>query len=313
MEGIRYIDYYIPSDELSIEDFVDEINNDDVPKSFSGKEEYREFISDILTLKSIRVENTLSETEMLDLLLIDFFKKKKIIDPSEIDIILVAESESSVSKPKNLGQYLQHRHKIDQAYVMNLAGNYCANIDFAVGTAHRLLKADIHIKNILVVSICKIRKTAERIVGSYAILSDAAGIMLLSREGAMVNEMKNHIISNGLLHDVQLNEDNSLLHCKYYIKCLQGLLNNQITDRDIGGIIVQNANTLMISQCIASVGLDPAKIYTKNLGRYGHMDCLDYLVNLKDALDSDCHTNGYLLTFGTGLAGNYIGTILQEG
>jgi len=312
MKGIKYIDYYIPPEQLSIERFVECIDDDAVPGGFSGKEEYQEFINEILRLKNIRVEKKLSEIEMLDLLLADLFAKENLLPPSEIDIILVAESESSFPRTKNLGQYLQHRHKMDNAYVMNLSGNYCANIDFAVSTAHRLLTGDRTIRNILVVSVCKIKDLSKRIVGSYALLSDAAGIMLLSQEDAMVTEVNNNMISNGLLYDSSLNEDNSLLHCKYYIKCLVDLLNkNGLTNRDIGCIIIQNANMLMISQCIASIGLDTGKIFHNNLGRYGHMDCLDYLVNLKDAIEGNHHKNGRILTFGTGIAGNYIASVLE--
>ncbi len=116
------------------------------------------------------------------------------------------------------------------------------------------------------------------------------------------------VISSARLHDVDINEDNSIVHCISYVKCISDLIKKtSINDNNIERILIQNANPLMITQCIASAGLDKNKIFTENTGKYGHMDYVDFTINLKDILDEGItDKDRYILTFGTGHTGSYV-------
>src|SRR5205823_4674091 len=100
------------------------------------------------------------------------------------------------------------------------------------------------------------------------------------------------IVSAGRFHHVDLNRDDSIILCKYYVKCIHDLLKKTgVTTEMISQVITQNANPLLITQCLESIGLDPSRIFSDNQTRYAHLDCLDFLVNLKDLMNANPKDN----------------------
>jgi hypothetical protein len=153
----------------------------------------------------------------------------------------------------------------------------------------------------------------KRLFGAYAIVGDAAGIMLITRnpvgDGKYSLRLHDQVfVSTGRLYNADVNDDNSIAHCIGYVKCISDLIKkNSINDNHIEKILIQNANPLMITQCMASAGLNKNKIFTENVGKYGHMDYVDFTINLKDILDNGLtDKDRYILTFGTGHTGSYV-------
>lgn len=309
--SIKYIDYYIPEEELSIDNFIDIIDVNSIPKVFKNKKEYLLFIEDILSLKTIRIENTLEPSSMIGKLIEKLFNKG-IIKPEEIDIIILAQ-EPGLNGQKNLAQFLQNKYEMDNSYVFNVSGNNCVNIEIAVDIAFNLIKNNDNMHNILIISSTKTNNINDRIIGAYGIFGDGAGIMLISDINSGIKLIDKVILCNSELYEMNFNVDNSIVHCQFYFKCITELLKKKnLTDDNIKTIIIQNANPMLVTQCISSAGLKQDKIFRNNLGKYGHLNQLDFLVNLKDVWeDESLNKTGYILSFGSGWAGTYVATIIQ--
>jgi 3-oxoacyl-[acyl-carrier-protein] synthase III len=318
MIGINYIDYYIPEEELPMTTFLESLPPQAIPGGFKDKQEYAAFIENILKLKSIRVETRTDEASMIGRVLEKLFATQPI-KPEQIDIIMATQEPGYLTQP-NVARMLQHKYKLANAYVVHVNGNHCANIEMAVHLAHSLLHSHQQLNNILIVTSNKAETLAKRVFGGYAIVGDAAGILLVTRnpvgEGKYHLRLYDHVfLSTAALYNANVNDDNSIAHCLSYVKCISALIKkNAINDSHIEKILFQNANPLMITQCMASAGLDKKKIFSKNVGKYGHMDYVDFTINLKDLLDEGTlNKSRYILTFGTGHAGSYVSCLFKPG
>lgn len=317
MAGITYIDYYIPEEEVSISDLLDRIDVKSVPPCFKTKQEYAGFIEKILKLKSLRVETKLDAAAMISKLIERMFRTQDV-KAEEIDVIMFAQ-EPHFFQQENIAKYLQYKYKMDNAYTVNISGNLCANNEIALSAADSLCQSRKDVDNILIVSATKTEGLDKRLFGTFSIVGDAAGIMLFSRtksrEKYYVKLLDNVIMSDGSFHDVNVNDDNSLLHCKSYSKCIVDLIKkNSLKNENIDTIMIPNANSLLVSQCLAAAGLKTDKIFLDNLSKYGHLDCVDFLINLKDILDDgvvDINSDGYIFSFGTGATGSYVSSLLS--
>ncbi|MEO6722619.1 MAG: hypothetical protein ABIN67_19775 [Ferruginibacter sp.] len=307
---IAYINYYMPSNKVSVKDYLGTIGDDDIPRAFPGKDAYAEFIKEELEVEAIRVEDKLRDQEMLvntvEQLFID-----GAADPTDIDLIILAQEDDQRQK-LNLGQFIQYEFELNNAYVLTVSGNHCANIDHAINLATQLGNKNDRLNNILILGSVKIDNPVHRLVGTYGIISDGAGVMLLNKgdKGLTLQDCK--AVSAGRFHDINLDRDDSLILLKYYVKTIKELLGQaSVTDGAIDHIITQNANPLLITQALHMAGLDVVKIFSENKSRYSHLDCLDVLVNLKDLIKQleANHSQGQVLTFGTGWAGSFISSL----
>jgi predicted naringenin-chalcone synthase len=150
-------------------------------------------------------------------------------------------------------------------------------------------------------------------VGSYGILGDAAGLVLVGAGNSRLNLLDTVIASNGALHGVDLSRDHSLLHAKYIIKGIAGLLaRNGVQPGQVDHIVLQNANPMLYLHAIVEAGLDTNRIFTDNLGRYGHLNSLDVLVNLRQLLATgNAGPGSRVLVLGMGWAGTYTSSLLE--
>jgi 3-oxoacyl-[acyl-carrier-protein] synthase III len=310
MAGITYIDYYIPGEELAAADFLDSIDDRSIPKNFKNKQEYAALIENVFKLKSIRIETKLDEASMIGGLIEKMFNTQDI-KPEEIDVIIATQEPGYVTRD-NIARCLQHKHKMGNAYVFHVSGNHCANIEMSVYLGSSLLQTNREINNILIITSNKTETPHKRIFGTYALVGDAAGIMIMSRknhgDGKYGLRLADNVfLSGSKLYDADVNDDNSIIHCISYVKCISDLIKkNALSNSNVEKILIQNANPLMITQCIASAGLDKNKIFTRNVGKYGHMNYVDFVINLKDIVDEGIvNRDRYIFTFGTGHTGSY--------
>lgn len=309
--GISYIDYYIPDEKLDIDSFIDQVSADVIPKNFNTKTAYKEFANTILALSSIKVESRLTQSEMLMMLLDQMFGASDI-DPLSIDLIMLV-SERAPEKENNLAQFLQFKFGMTNSFILNVSGNHCANLEVALSTASKLQSEQIN--NILILNSTRISSIDDRIIGSYGILGDAAGVMLVSKGPATkLKILDSHVINNGRLHAVNMQQDNSLLHSKYILSSLRKVLGKCGVDlAGVTKVIVQNANPLLNAYVLSNAGVNTEKIFKDNFGRHGHLDCLDFLVNLKDSCENDSLAAGDLiLSLGIGWAGTYASILFSK-
>lgn len=317
MAAITYIDYYIPEEELSVTNFLDRIDVKSIPPSFKNKQEYAMFVEGILKLKSIRIESKQDEADMLCGLMDKMFNTQPV-KAEDIGLIIATQEPDYVTHP-NLAKFLQYKYNMSHSYLIYVTGNYCANIEIAVDLASSVLQRHSDTNNILIITSNKMETIERRIFGTYCVYGDAAGIMLVTRNSSTDGKyslrlVDNVTLSSPNLYDVDVNEDNSILHCMNSVKCISNLMKKQsLNNNHIEKILIQNANPLMVTQCIASLKLDKNKIFAGNLGKYGHMNYVDFPINLKDIVDEGIvNKDRYVLTFGTGHAGAYISCLFSS-
>ena len=303
------MDYYVPNNKLNIDVLLNDIAPTQIPKTFQSKNEYKSFVNTILELDDIRVETGFSKYEMLENLMNKMFETQ-IIDPLAIDlIVLVDERESN---ERNIGQQLQLMFGLDNAFILNFSGNHCANMEVVLHMVARFKSADVN--NVLVLNSTIIDDVNDRIIGTYGILGDAAGLLLLGTENAIVNIVDTVVINNGNLFKADVEEDNSLIHSKYILRCIKNLLiKSKLSVDEIDKLIIQNANPLLYSYILTNAGLDVDKIYSNNFGKYGHLDCLDFLINLCDLNRSnELNENDKIVSIGMGWAGSYVAILFTK-
>jgi 3-oxoacyl-[acyl-carrier-protein] synthase III len=309
--GISYLDYYIPGEELAIDDFLASIGETSVPPNFKDKAAYEKFIASVLELKSIRIETRQAEPEMVGGLLEKMFSRPGI-EPADIDLVILAQ-EPALSQMRNLAQFIQYSYKMSGAYVMHTSGNLCTNIEVALDTACSLMDSRQDLNNILIIGAIKVEETEKRIIGTYGIYGDGAGIMLVSRRDSKIKLLDSEILCDGSFYKGDLNADYTTIHSRNYLTTINNLIGrNSLENEMIDKIIIQNANPLLVSQCISLAGLDNDKIFSHNFGKYGHLDCLDFLINLKDAArDTPDPGEKLALSLGIGWAGTYVSSLLS--
>lgn len=309
---IAHISYYVPENKLPVTGLISMVQDEDIPKLFPNKEAYAAFIMSELKVEAIRVEDKLDDKEMLANTVEQIFTAEAA-EPGEIDLVILAQEEDQ-RQHLNLGQYIQHEFELNNAYVLNIDGNHCANIDHALTLASQIAHNNERINNILILGNVKVDKPVNRLVGTYGVLSDGSAAMLLRKDARGPALKSSRAISAGRFHEVNLNRDDSLILCKYYVKTLKELLERSNVGPDaVTHIITQNANPLLINQCLQMAGLDIEKIFSANQTKYAHLDCLDFPVNLKDLM-SEIETTknkGLILSFGTGWAGSFIASFLS--
>ncbi len=308
---IKYIDYFVPDERISVATIFDQVDQQNkLPSFFETQDEGIQFFKNVLNTTEVSCAENLSEIDLIDPVLNKFFEQG-LIRPSQVDLIILIDDQlDRGTRMSNFGHYIQHTYALKKANLMVLSGNHCSNIEHAIVYAENMLKLE-EAKNILILAVNKIADPIDRLVGSYAIMGDAASIAFLSNQndkGIQLNGK--HVFTNGILYDESnINKDNSLVLLKNYMQCLSGLMKkNKLKAAHISKVIIQNANPLLATQCLKSLGFAQEQIFTDNLGTYGHLDCIDFLVNLK-ALTT---TPGTIIAFGIGSAGSYIGLYLEN-
>ncbi len=305
---LYYLDYCVPGQGVPVEDFVREIAPADVPKSFRDKDDFAMYIQAVLGLEQIKVESEKTREELLGGLLEEMLDKR-VVSPEAIGLVIVAE-EIRMHTRENIGKYLQHKYGMKNAFVLHVSGNHCANVACAWSLAGQ---AWAHLDNILIIGAVVTNSPRDRIVGTYGIMSDGAGLMLLTKTPGLCTLVDTVTLSNGMLHEADLTRDYSLLHLKYTSLSIKNLLSrNQLGCGDIRQVIPQNANPMLLTNAIVAAGFDPAKIYLENLGRLGHVDCVDLIANLKDVISlPDLRKNDLILAFNMGWAGSYVSSLIN--
>ncbi|MFK7784468.1 MAG: 3-oxoacyl-[acyl-carrier-protein] synthase III C-terminal domain-containing protein [Crocinitomicaceae bacterium] len=308
---ITNISVYIPNNTVSIDELFTSLPSDAIPSLNLGMDDYLEYIQSDLGYTSIRTAGRLKDTDLL-IEAADQLFDLDIVAPDDIDFLFMAQ-ESDVIQKENPGQFLQMEFDMKGAKIMTISGHHCANVDAALYMANCIATSDPSIEKVIISGVVTIPSVEARLVGSYGILGDAATCILLERNAKSGLKLVNqHMVSAGLLHEIDLSKDVSLLLCKYYTLCLSELMEKSgFSDEDIDHIIIQNANTSLINQCLSAVDLNLDKVFTDNLTTYGHLDSIDLPLNLRDLMEKGIKDGAHILTFGSGINGSFIASIFN--
>lgn len=311
--GISRIDYYIPDTELGIEELLDLAEDSHIPPGFADRGAFATFVRHALNLRAVRVDMERTTEEMISVVLERLFDGGGV-DPKSIQCAILAQ-ERGVNERRNLLQFLQHKYKFLNSRLFCVSGNHCANVLVAVKLACALMASDADIKRTLILTSSTKREEppGKRIIGTYGILGDAAGLILLDRSDFRLALADCVMVNDGSFSQAKESDDNWLVHLYHTKRCLRALLKTSgLAGSDVGSVVLANANNSLVRECLATVGVEESKIFAHNHGRYGHLDCVDFVVNLKDLLSAEGRRPGPILAFKSGLAGSYVGSVFND-
>jgi 3-oxoacyl-[acyl-carrier-protein] synthase III len=300
---VNYIDYYIPQKKLSIAKFVENIDFKMLSDTFDNKLEYLSFLTKKLKLSSIPIEIT-SDQHMLEILCKNFVSTYNI-NTSEIDAIILAQENANYNT-KNLVRIIKTNYRFHNAITFCISGNNCANFHLTTELSKNILCSSNKIRHVLVIGVVKINDINCRSVGKYGVIGDAAGLMLLSKkdQGNICLIDSEFISSEDYLKQESANT--VIIHFKNITNIIYKILKrNNKSPADFEKISMQNANTDIVAECLLNIGFTSNQFFTDNQGKYGHLDSLDYVVNLYD-LSYSTNKSSNILCIDTGKGGSYI-------
>jgi 3-oxoacyl-[acyl-carrier-protein] synthase III len=311
---IKYVDHFVPNGRIPIEQiFLDAKENGKLPSVFNSAEEGIGYFRNKLGLQMVSHSQGLTEEEMLANLLSQFINAG-IIDKKDIDLIIsIGDNYGNSERMPNISHYLQNLYGFLNADVLIFSGNQCANTEYAVLFSEAMLKAQAF-TNIVIINANIYRKNADRIVGTYGIHGDGAGIIYLnSDEYGGIEVIGGHSYTNGILYNANFKNVSSLELYKNYMTCLLGFIQKfKIRPLDISSIIIQNANYLLINHCLQNLGFDTKLLYLENINKYGHLDSIDFIVNLNSFNRQFLNTDMSFFSFGVGTAGSHCCLYMQK-
>ena len=211
------------------------------------------------------------------------------------------------SRMANLAQFIQYTYAFKKADVLVLSGNHCANMEYAINYGELLLKSG-EITSILIIGINKVTNYADRVIGNYGVLGDAIGIVLLNSDtSAGIKVNGGFSLTNGIFYEADIDKADPILLYKHYMICISGMLKKiKLKPSSFSEVIIQNANYFGIMECLKGLGFNANQVNLDNITKYGHMDCIDFIVNLKTILSKKPKISTNILSFGNGTAGSNI-------
>jgi 3-oxoacyl-[acyl-carrier-protein] synthase III len=304
---IVHLDYLIPETKVSVKTVIESMDEKDIPTFFETKEDAISFYENVLNLKEVADAKEKNELDLFDELITKNINQKTV-DPSEIDLIIIIDDAlQRGNRMPNFGQYIQHSYGFNKADVLILSGNHCSNIEYAITYAELMLKSEM-INNILIVGINKVKHYPERVIENYAIMGDGIGIVVLSsknEKGVKVNG--SFSLTHGAFYEADLSKIPPILLYKNYTLCISGLLKKyKLSPSMFSEIILQNANISAILECFKSLGFKTKKMNLDHISEYGHIDCIDFIINLKRVVDKNIEKSTKIISFGNGYAGSNI-------
>ena len=308
---IEYLDCYIPETKLNLADCEDLTER--TGAYFPSREDFLKYAKSVLELDNVRVERQL-DLEKMVMLVLDRYMQRQGIDARTVKYLIIANDYNYALK--DFGHQILQRWAMPNSTVFRVGDNYCVNIDIAIGVATTLLRARQEPSRAIIISGTKFgNDLAGRVVGTYGILGDSAGITVLSNEeGSHLAEVKGQVvITRGELAAMDLTKDYTLLHLRSYSVCLKGLLSQSgLLPSLVDQVVIHNANKLLILQVIKSCGIKIGALNNSNLGKYGHLGSCDLVLNLKTILERDDRAAGNIVSLNLGIIGTYVSTLFKQ-
>ncbi len=310
---INYLDCYIPEDRLYFEENKEFFNEPHPGVPFDSSEKFFDFVKKYLDIDSVTIEKNLTLEEMAMGLLKKNLDAGKI-DPATITHIVLAPD--LYNHLPSFGHRVQFELNMPRASVVRITDNFCANIDVAIGWVAKMIEGETAPVNVLVIAGTRLGEGFDiRVVGSYGVLGDAAGIMLMSnnRENAIAEVLGQETVTKGVLYNADLAKDNTILHFQSYSESVKKVLAKcKLTAADVSQVLLHNANQMLVTETLKSCGIKPDKIDKTNHKKYGHLGTVDLLLNLKTNIENAPSNQENLISVNLGVVGTYVSTLFKK-
>jgi 3-oxoacyl-[acyl-carrier-protein] synthase III len=309
---VRHLDCYIPEDRFYFKDHWNHFDNGKEAPLFPTAEKFQEFLTKYMDIESVSLETKMTQEEMTMSLLKKNIEEKKL-DPNRVAMIIVAPDISEMLY--NFGARVQYELNMPKAKTFRITDSFCANIDLAMGIAKMFLQDMPVPSDILLVAGNKLENSFNsRVVGTYGVMGDGVSMAIMTNEpDNNLAELLGQGSSNkGVLAKQDLTKDNTLVHFQGITECLKAALaNTQIPVAEITGVVLHNANQLLITESIKTCGVKPHLVDKTNQKKHGHMGTTDLIYNLKTHIENSAGKSGTVLTTSQGVNGTYVSTLFK--
>lgn len=301
MTNIDYIGYYTPQETISVEDIISSYEEAKLPKELGNKKEIIQFFKRFIGINTTTANSHITEEE-----LIEHAFKNSTLEEKLKDIQLIIDfSNEQFFNIKNCGHYIKYKYDLKKANIVNISGNQCANLDVALAFCNTLFQVKKY-QSILLCGGIKLSNN-KRIAGSFNIMGDAYGIMVVSQSKGNIQLIDQEIATEGELYKETEAQNQSSLMTEMNFRCLNNLFQRNNIE-DIKNILIPNGFPLLITQCLRSIGFNKNIINTLNIKK-GHFAYLDSLINLKDFLENNKDFNGKILVISISYSGTIVCSI----
>jgi 3-oxoacyl-[acyl-carrier-protein] synthase III len=185
-----------------------------------------------------------------------------------------------------------------------------------IGLAAKLIAQETDPTTILVIAGTKLGDGFDiRVVGSYGVMGDAAGFMIMSnnKEQAVAEVLGQETVTKGVLYNADLAKDNTILHFQSYSESVKKVLAKaQLTAADVSQVLLHNANQMLVTETLKSCGIKPDKVDKTNHKKYGHLGTVDLVMNLHTNIENAPANQEVLLSVNLGVVGTYVSTLYKK-
>lgn len=313
---INYSDYFVPSNGIPIEEFIDQLDEDYILRwcrAFLGPEVKKKDVSQILKfttgIESIVTGMGDCESELL------LFKK--ILTPyfqqdnhKQVDFIIYNGGDT-ISIEKNIPYFIQKEFNLENTQVFHVEQN-CSSTLLAIYLAKSLIRTS-SAQRILVLSGNIITEFKKRLMSLFTV-SDGAGVIEIS-SGNQGWEIVDFLgTADGTLPTIEDICRNGEKIVNIGVELIMKILKrNQLEPSDISLIIPQNTNLSGWNLYCEKLGIPIDKVYKKNFGGIGHLGDVDMIRNLTDvSRTNEFEKNEYILAYAIGTGTSWNALLLKK-
>ena len=211
-------------------------------------------------------------------------------NPRDIDRVIFCHTNTTsvMAPPASIPAALIKRHGLSRAIGYSVAQQNCASIVCALRLLRTLMWRHSELREVLIVSADKVFGEASRNVSNYAIQSDGAMALWISRD-APRNRI-GHIAYNidgryyrGSAKGPQLTQRYGLNYAFAAHHVISEVMRTSgWSAAQVDAVLPMNANLTAFTRVIELLGMPAHKLHAANIGRTGHLFCCDPFINFLD-------------------------------
>lgn len=302
MSGILYSDYYLPSNEIKIEDIIKNSKH-----KHARDEDFIECFVSQSRQQTICIENEKEQIQIFEELLAKMLEKGDI-QAEEVTHILYTSPNDRTEAGVYIPYYLQEHFGFMKATIIGMVQE-CVTTLQAMRISDALVESG-QANKVLILSICYGWNMEDRYTGN-TVVGDGAGIMVVGKSENMLAKIINGTsLSQGtysfykyLKMPPKVSGMEIAKQGKEFINTF--ISNNQLTFDDIYLMILQNINYSEYHMYTQYLGIDMEKIFSQNISKGGHLAEVDSIRNFTDYIRANQTSVGHkLLMFGSGTIGD---------
>lgn len=293
MTGISYVDYYLPDNKITTEEYLEKY----VPQVDKS-----DFIASS-GIRFIHYEKQINYIQVLEKLVENYLNQKGTA-VEEFSHIIYTNLSNYKQNDVNIPYYIHKRFGFVNASVIFL-NNACATCLQAIQVGSALLEQETG-KKILILSVTSGLSDTEKFM-DITIAGDAVGIMVLSDDSS---EIQMKVIDSLSLADGSYSYNHYLQNKREPDRL--GLITtgvnaiNQLVTRnilrkeDISYYVPQSINKSLYSVFAKYLRVEPEHFFVENIERGGHLENVDTIRNYSDVLQK-ADKNAFIILWGMGL------------